>query len=186
MKRYAAKQSNRAPALPTCRQLPYASTAGVPDTIAHHYQDPPLRALASFSINREQCSKHPTSQESHSSLLLNTVLVIPIFHAESHTELPKLLPQQCFPPAHVTSVRVTILTEAHQQLTSIIQERDQHCFNPGNLYSRIPPPNQNKMSIQTGGKQPQPFLTPILLEAIKIKYLKEAALALTRNHKKEL
>ena len=166
MKCYAAKQSDQAPTFPTCRQLHYPTIAHVLDSISNHYQAPPSRALASFSITREQCCKHSTSQYSYLSLLFNVWAHDSNFphwrpySAPKHPS-PGAFSSRSLNKAHVSHQSGRLSSpRRNKHLVPVVQGHEQRCFNPDDLHSHIPPPNQNKTSIQTGGKQTQLFLTP--------------------------
>lgn len=137
MKCYGPKQSNQGPTFPACRQLHYTTIAHVLESISNHFH---------ASLPR------PQPANIHICLCYSTCgLMIPIFHTESHAVLPKILPQD-LPARHICHIM--------QGTSSIVQGHKQSSFNPHDLHSHILPLNQNKTSIQTGGKQTLLFLTP--------------------------
>lgn len=74
----------------------------------------------------------------------------------------------------------------NKHLVPIVQGHKQHCFNPDDLHSHIPPLKQNKDEHPNRWEAYSAIFNScqlFYLEAIKIKYLKEAASALTTNHK---
>lgn len=90
----AAEQSQQALTFPPCSS---SITPPWLESTSNQHQAPLPRALASFSRVNNALNTPPANI--HICLCYSTCgLMTPIFHTESHTALPRIPPQEHFPP----------------------------------------------------------------------------------------